>query len=250
MLILSDKGAHRPKGIVRLYEGELTPWRPRIPRPLRWRRGKLLWERENLFVNSGLPALASLMAGVTAGEYALAVGFGSGSATPALTDTDVTAPKYYNAVGGHTIVGPAVTFNFALTLNVDYGATGITIEEFGLYANTGAATLPAAIGTTNPNWAASTAETVGNLIVDSNGNIQRCTTAGNTGTSAPAWAATIGATTNDSAGGGTAVWTLVALHTAPTPMMAHVLTPSFCSKTRARTRVRDLHLLRHKPKAK
>ena len=227
MLIISDKGAHRPKGIVRLYESELTPWRPRIPGPLRWRRGKLLWERENLFVNSGLPALASLMAGVTAGEYALAVGFGSGSTTPALTDTDVTAPKYYNAVGGHTIVGPAVTFNFALTLNVDYGATGITIEEFGLYANTGAATLPAAIGTTNPSWAASTAKTVGNLIVDSNGNIQRCTTAGNTGISAPAWAATIGATTNDSAGGATAVWTLVALHTAPTPMMAHVLTPSF-----------------------
>jgi hypothetical protein len=227
--VIDSHGPRRPKGIVRLYEGGEVR-RGGSARCLRnsgWRRGKLLWERENLFVNAGLPSLASLMAGVTSGEYALAVGFGSGNTTPALTDTDVTAPKYYNAVAGHTLSGPAVTFNFALTLNVDYGASGITIQELGLYANTGAAVLPAASGTSNPSWAATTAKTVGNLIVDSNGNIQRCTTAGNTGTSAPTWATTIGATTNDSTGGGTAVWTLVALHTAPTPLMAHVLQPSF-----------------------
>ena len=37
----------RPKGIVRIF-----------------RRGALVWECRNLFVNAGLPALASLMAGV------------------------------------------------------------------------------------------------------------------------------------------------------------------------------------------
>ncbi len=219
----------RPRGIVRLYEGGLVRKGGTL-RSLRnsgWRRGKLLWERENLFVNAGLPALASLMAGVTAGEYALAVGFGSGNTAPTVTDTAIVAPAYYNAIGSHTLAGAAVTFNYTLTVNVDYGASGITIQELGLYANTGTAILPAATGTTNPAWAASTAEVVGNLIVDSNGNIQRCTTAGNTGTSAPAWATTIGATTNDSTGGGTAVWTLVALHTAPGPMLAHMLTPSF-----------------------
>lgn len=210
----------RPRGIVRLYEGEPE-------RRGGWRRGKLLWERDNLFVNAGLPSLASLMAGTTSGEYALAVGFGSGNTAPAIGDTDISAPKYYNAVGSNTLAGAAVTFDYALTLNVDYGASGITIQELGLYANTGAASLPAAIGTTNASWAASHAYTVGNLIVDGNSNIQRCTTAGNSGTSAPSWATSIGGTTNDNAGGGTAAWTLVALHTAPTPMLAHVLTPSF-----------------------
>ena len=200
----------RPHGTVRLYK-----------------RGKLLWERDNLFVNAGLTVLASLISGVTAGEIAAAVGFGSGAAAPAVTDTDLTAaPKYYNAVGTHTI-GPSggvasgsVLFNYSL-LTTDYGANGMTIAELGLFAGT--ATLPAAIGTANPAWAAGTAKVIGNLIVDSNGNIQRCTTAGTTGASAPAWAATLNSTTND----GTAVWTLVAMHTAPTPMIAHVVVPAF-----------------------
>ncbi len=200
----------RPHGTVRLYK-----------------RGKLLWERDNLFVNAGLTVLASLISGVTAGEIAAAVGFGSGAAAPAITDTDLTAaPKYYNAVGAHTI-GPSggvtsgsVLFNYSL-LTTDYGANGMTIAELGLFA--GAATLPTAIGTTNPAWAVGAAKVIGNLIVDSNGNIQRCTTAGTTGESAPAWAATLNSTTND----GTAVWTLVAMHTAPAPMIAHVVVPAF-----------------------
>ena len=200
----------RPHGTVRLYK-----------------RGKLLWERDNLFVNAGLTVLASLISGVTAGEIAAAVGFGSGAAAPAITDTDLTAaPKYYNAVGTHTI-GPSggvasgsVLFNYSL-LTTDYGANGMTIAELGLFA--GAATLPTAIGTTNPAWAVGAAKVIGNLIVDSNGNIQRCTAAGTTGASAPAWAATLNSTTND----GTAVWTLVAMHTAPAPMIAHVVVPAF-----------------------
>jgi len=61
-----------------------------------------------------------------------------------------------------------------------------------------------------PAWSASTAELVGNLIVDANGNTQKCTTAGTTGTTTPAWARTLGATTND----GATVWTLVAIGAA------------------------------------
>lgn len=203
-------GGERPHGIVRLYK-----------------HGRILWECENLFVNAGLTVLASLIAGSTTGEIAAAAGFGSGTMAPAVTDTDLTAaPKYYNTLGTHTI-GPSggvasgsVLFNYSL-LATDYGANGMTITELGLFAGT--ATLPAAIGTTNPAWASSSAKVVGNLIVDSNGNIQRCTTAGTTGASAPAWATTLNSTTND----GTAVWTLAALHTAPAPMIAHVVVPAF-----------------------
>lgn len=55
-----------------------------------------------------------------------------------------------------------------------------------------------------PNWAGTTAFVVGNIIVDSNGNLQRCTTAGTSGGGAPAWATTVGATTAD---GAPLVWT-------------------------------------------
>jgi phage tail sheath protein FI len=58
-----------------------------------------------------------------------------------------------------------------------------------------------------PQWTASTAETIGNLIVDSNGNTQKVTTAGTTGTSTPTWGRTLNSTTTD----GTVVWTLIAL---------------------------------------
>jgi hypothetical protein len=198
----------RPTGIVRLFS-----------------RGALVWECRNLFVNAGLPALANLMAGVTAGEYALAVGFGSSAAAPTVNDTDVgAAPKYYNAVGAHTFPSSgSVQFNYALTATADYGALGITVQEVGLFANGSAAAMPAAIGTANPTWAASTAWTAGNLIADANGNIQRCTTAGTSAATAPTWATALSATTND----GGAVWTLVALHTAPSPMLAHAIVPAF-----------------------
>ena len=61
-----------------------------------------------------------------------------------------------------------------------------------------------------PAWSASTPELLGNLIVDANGNTQKCTTAGTTGTTTPAWARTLGATTND----GTVVWTLIVIGAA------------------------------------
>jgi hypothetical protein len=198
----------RPKGIVRIFS-----------------RGTLVWECRNLFVNAGLPALANLMAGVTSGQYALAVGFGSGSAAPTVNDTDLsTSPKYYNAVGTHTFPSSgSVQFNYALSATADYGALGMTVQEVGLFANGAAAAMPAALGTANPAWAATTAWAAGNLVVDANGNIQRCTTAGTSGSAAPTWATALGATTSD----GSVVWTLVALHTAPAPMLAHAVVPAF-----------------------
>jgi phage tail sheath protein FI len=61
-----------------------------------------------------------------------------------------------------------------------------------------------------PQWTPSTPEVVGNLIVDANGNTQKVTTAGTTGTTTPSWPPTLAATTTD----GTVVWTLVAIGAA------------------------------------
>jgi hypothetical protein len=145
----------RPRGIVRLYT-----------------RRRLLWEAENLFVNSGLPLLANLIAGVTAGQYVTAIGFGSGAAAPSAGDTGLGAtPAYYNAIGATSFPSSgSVQFNYSLQ-TTDYGTNGITVQELGLFANSAAAVLPSAVGTTNPSWAASTVQSVGNLIVDGNGNI-------------------------------------------------------------------------------
>jgi hypothetical protein len=192
--------------------------------------GLVLFEAENLVVNAGLTALANLLGGTTAGEFVAVVGFGSGSTTPALTDSALSAtPAYYNAVGTITI-GPtggvasgSVQFAYSLS-STDYAANPLTITELGLFGNTGGSSYPAAVGSSNPSWAVSHAYSAGNLIADSNGNIQRCTTAGTSGGSHPSWATTIGNTTSDAS---PLVWTLVALHTAPTPMIAHVVVPSF-----------------------
>jgi hypothetical protein len=197
----------RPKGIVRLYE-----------------RGQLIWHQQNLFVNSGLPALANLIAGITAGQSVSAIGFGSGASAPTAGDTGLNAaPAYYNSIGSYSFPSSgSVQFNYSLQ-STDYGAAGITIQELGLYANAGAVALPAAVGTANPLWIGSVARTVGTIIVDTNGNLQRCTSAGTSAASIPTWATAINATTTDAS----AVWTLIALHTAPGPLIAHVSVPAF-----------------------
>lgn len=197
----------RPKGRVRLYN-----------------QGRLLWERENIFVNSGLPALANLIAGVTAGQYVTVMGFGSAALVPSATDTALGAtPTYYNQIGSSTFPSTgSVQFNYSL-LTSDYGATDLTIQELGLFANSTGISLPSAQGTTNPQWLANTAKTVGSMIVDANGNLQLCTVAGTTGGTPPSWATALNATTVDHS----ITWEMVAFHQAPTPLIAHVTVPAF-----------------------
>jgi len=104
-------------------------------------------EDHNLFVNAGLPALAALTGGDTSGEFASAVGFGSGGGAPALSDTGLTAPQYYKSLDSHAEDGAgSVTFNWSLT-SADAGAVGITIQELGLFANKTVVVLP---GITQP----------------------------------------------------------------------------------------------------
>ena len=197
----------RPRGMVRLY-GD----------------GRLIWERPNLFVNAGLPALANLIAGVSAGQYVTAMGYGSGATPPVTTDVSLTStPAYYNAIGAHSFPSSgSVQFAYSL-LTTDYGASGLTIQELGLLANTANVSLPSAQGTANPIWAATTTKSIGNLIVDANGNIQRCTVAGTTGASAPTWSTSLSGTTVDNS----VTWTLVSFHQAPGPLIAHVTVPAF-----------------------
>lgn len=190
-----------------------------------WRNGVLVCERDNLVVNAGLPAFAKLAAGSSTGEFVSVVGYGSGNTAPAVTDTGLTlTPAYYNAVGAASFPSPGtVQFAFALQAT-DYAAYGLNIQEIGLFANTGAAVMPAAYGFSYPAWAAGAAETVGVLIADAAGHVFRCTTAGTTGTSAPSWnTAAIGDTTPD----GTAGWTYLAAAGAPQPMIAHAVVPAF-----------------------
>ena len=70
-----------------------------------------------------------------------------------------------------------------------------------------------------PAWAAGQAVTSGQMIVDSNGNVQECTTGGTTYVNVPGiWGSTVGALTTD---GSAVVWTCVAL--APAYLFAGAL---------------------------
>ena len=143
---------------------------------------------------------------------------------PAVSDTGLTAvPAYYNAIGAHTFPSSgSVQFNYSL-LTTDYGANGMTIQELGLFANSASVGLPAAQGTSNPAWTASTPKLVGNLVVDSNNDVQRCTVSGTTAGGPPSWSGMLNGTTTD----GTVTWTLIAFHQPPNPLIAHVIVPSF-----------------------
>jgi hypothetical protein len=138
-LYLATSATPRPSGIVSV----------RIHRD-----GRLVAKltARNLFVDAGLPALAALMAGDTSGQYASAVGFGSGATAPAAGDVTLTAPAYYKALDSHvengTDPGPgSVQFNWSLT-GSDTAALGITIQEVGLFANPTSVTLPGATAPT------------------------------------------------------------------------------------------------------
>jgi len=112
-------------------------------------RGRVVWSYagRNLFVNAGRPALAALLGGDTTGEFAAAVGFGSGSTAPTANDTTLTVPGYYKTLDSHSEDGNgSVTFNWSLT-GADTGALGITVQELALFANHASAGLP---GTTAP----------------------------------------------------------------------------------------------------
>lgn len=100
-------------------------------------RGELIYRLNggNLFVNAGLPALAALLGGDTAGEFCSVVGFGSGANAPTINDTGLTAPAYYKPIDGHSEDGNgSVTFNWSLG-TADTGAQSMTIQEVALFAN-------------------------------------------------------------------------------------------------------------------
>jgi hypothetical protein len=132
-LYLVTSATPRPSGMVRIraqFEGRLIA----------------ALEAHNLFVNAGLPALAALIAGDTSGQFASAVGFGSGAVAPTVGDVALSTPAYYKALDSHvengTSPGPgSVQFNWSLT-SADTGALGITIQEIGLFANPTSVALP------------------------------------------------------------------------------------------------------------
>lgn len=140
---------------------------------------------------------------------------------------------------------PVATQNISLSANLDSSSTGVNLWSPGTSYAAGAvvidpatgnveeATTGGTSGTTTPSWpptgstvtdgsvtwtnlgqpqqwAAGQTYTVGQVIVNSSGQIQEVTTAGTSGSTAPSWSSTAGGTTSD----GTVTWTNMG--TAPT----------------------------------
>jgi hypothetical protein len=151
----------------------------------KWRQRGRLWvpewtrEEDNLVVLAALVPVSKLLGGDVSNQSIAAVGFGSGSATPLNTDTALTTPAYFRAVGSHSYPQPGqVQFAWALQYPVSSKGT----------------------------WSATTAYSIGDTIypLTPNGHWFKCTTAGTSGGSEPVWNTGAGATTAD---GGTLVWT-------------------------------------------
>lgn len=102
-------------------------------------------------------------------------------------------------------LGSAPTFYVGVSSTTpNPNGTGVTEPSGSGYARvaTTAASWNASANQ-DPVWAASTVYSLNQLIVDSNGNQQKVTTAGTSGASAPTWNTTTGGTTTDN----TVTWT-------------------------------------------
>jgi hypothetical protein len=196
------------------------------------RSGRLLWTRtaQNLEVYAGTDCVAHLIGGDGVGDGGVpisVVGFGSGTAVAATTDTGITSPAYYRDVDSFAYVAagssPAqvqIAWSVNMGATPDYGAFGMTFSELSLWCNGASVPMPVSVGsTTLGSWQAGHAYSVGDTIIDSNSNVQECSTAGTSDSTAPTWATTVSDTTADN----TATWTCRATHTAPSIMFARAL---------------------------
>jgi phage tail sheath protein FI len=101
---------------------------------------------------------------------------------------------------------PASFLHGIETIEISTGPVPITVVKSAVIGLVGSAPLWAAVGAP-AMWQASCVIAAGQQVVDPNGNVQQCSTAGTTGTAAPTWATALNAITAD----GTAAWKLVTL---------------------------------------
>ena len=101
---------------------------------------------------------------------------------------------------------PASFLHGIETIEISTGPVPITVVKSAVIGLVGSAPLWAAIGAP-AMWQPNSVTAAGQQVVDPNGNIQQCSTAGTSGGSAPAWATTLNTTTAD----GTAAWKLVTI---------------------------------------
>lgn len=165
--MLVRSGMRRPRGVLYL----------RV-----FKRGLAIGEivGANLYLNAGLPPLASLLGGDVTGQSCSAFGVGSGSGAPAVGDTALTAPVYFKAFDSHAENGSSpgagsVQFDFSLD-------TSATITK---------------------TWAATTAFSLDDTIAPGDGYYYKCTTPGTSGGTEPTFNTALASTTSD----GSVVWT-------------------------------------------
>lgn len=129
------------------------------------------------------------------------------SKTSTTTDNGVTwlvQGRIWQASTVYAVGDLVVDTNGNLQACTTAGTSGATAPVWGTSGTTADNSVVWAYQTAYTGaWAAGTAYSVGALILDSNGNVQQCSTTGTSGTGYPAWATS--GTTND----GTAVWTFL-----------------------------------------
>lgn len=134
-----------------------------------------------------------------AGKSALTANFGGSQAW----SVDSTGAATYNFITSKSVNG---VLNVAKYPGATVGAQILNALEANTVAGPGTVQVPQTLAGGLPTipWKASTAFSVGEYIVDANGGIQECTTAGTSGASQPSWSTTSGSTTADNS----VVWTL------------------------------------------
>ena len=156
----------------------------------KWLRQVYLWEPNEDWTGASTPVLSTFVEDDNNNIQQLIVQGVSGATVPIWST--IVPNVSNNFLGGTTIDGTAQWVN-----------RGPRVENWGIVAPTD--TLSPEIASGGVAWQPNTVFSQVGVVIDSNGNLQKITTAGKSGANPPTWATSVGLTTND----GTIVWTMI-----------------------------------------
>jgi hypothetical protein len=156
----------------------------------KWLQTLIVWQAGFNWTNS--PTFTTFLIDPNGNIQQLTVAGISGGTQPSWSTQQPNAGNHFT--GGTTTDGSSVWTN-----------RGNPFENWGIAPPTGVV-MPT-VGGSSLSWQPSTYYSLPGVLLDSNGNLQKVTTAGKTAGAAPTWHTTVGSTTTS----GTAVFTLIEL---------------------------------------
>lgn len=156
----------------------------------KWLDTLVVWQADFDWANNSYPPYTTFLIDPNGNIQQITTIGVSGGTTPVWSATVPSAGNDFQ--GGLTTDGTVVWTN-----------RGNPTENWGIVGPT--TPVVTQVGSSRSGWVTNTFYSLVSVVIDTNGNLQQVTTPGNSGTTTPTWANTVGATTTD----GGVVWTMI-----------------------------------------